>query len=63
MQVRVQSSKSVRQKKTFVFVLTSALLVIVLFDETFVFYRHIVYNVFRCVFLTLYQIEGNRKRV
>lgn len=45
MQVRVQSSKSVRQKKTFVF------------------YRHIVYNVFRCVFLTLYQIEGNRKGV
>lgn len=45
MQVRVQSSKSVRQKKTFVF------------------YRHIVYNVFRCVFLTLYQIEGDRKRV
>ena len=45
MQVRVQSSKSVRQKKTFVF------------------YRHIVYNVFRCVFLTLYQIEGNRKKV
>ena len=45
MQVRVQSSKSVRQKKTFVF------------------FRHIVYNVFRCVFLTLYQIEGNRKRV
>ena len=45
MQVRVQSSKSVRQKKTFVF------------------YRHIVYNVFRSVFLTLYQIEGNRKRV
>lgn len=45
MQVRVQLSKSVRQKKTFVF------------------YRHIVYNVFRCVFLTLYQIEGNRKRV
>lgn len=45
MQVRVQSSKSVRQKKTFVF------------------YRHIVYNIFRCVFLTLYQIEGNKKRV
>ena len=29
--------------------------------KTFVFYTHVVYNVFRCIFLTLYQTEGIEK--
>ena len=29
--------------------------------KTFVFYIHVVYNVFRCIFLTLYQTEGIEK--